>query len=83
MLRKGVQSPHLSQPNATGGFNAHINKPEQHCLSKIQCIGLHSEAVDLRGWGYGGVSLARNKGGEARPVRVMQATSSRVESHLI
>ena len=31
--------------------------PQQHRLSKIQCIGLHSEAVDLRGWGYGGVSL--------------------------
>ena len=29
--------------------------PEQHRLSKIQCIGLHNEAVDLRGWGYGGV----------------------------
>jgi hypothetical protein len=25
-------------------------------LSKIQYIGLHSEAVDLGVWGYGGVS---------------------------
>jgi hypothetical protein len=25
--------------------------PQQHRLSKIQCIGLYNEAVDLRGWG--------------------------------
>jgi hypothetical protein len=28
-------------------FNLRIIKPEQHRLSKILCIGLHNEAVDL------------------------------------
>ena len=31
--------------------------PEQHRLSKIQCIGLHNEAVDLRGREYGEVAV--------------------------
>jgi hypothetical protein len=39
---------------SSGGFLT----PEQHRLSKIQYIGLHNEAVDLRGWGYGGVLVS-------------------------
>jgi hypothetical protein len=38
---------------SSGGFLT----PEQHRLGEIQCIGLHNEAVDLRGRGYGGVSV--------------------------
>lgn len=32
-------------------------------LSKIQFISLQNKAVDLRVWGYGGVSLGRNRQG--------------------
>jgi len=42
-----------ASPPPSGGFLT----PEQHRLSKIQCIGLHNEAVNLQGLGYGGVSV--------------------------
>ena len=34
--------------------------PEGNRLSKLQCIGLRNQAVDLRGWGYGGVLILGN-----------------------